>query len=168
MQISICEAKDESQAEGILNLITEKSIYDGCKDELELTLEDVRRDFFGASPKARALIAYCDDQPVAIATFGLMYSTFKAKQSIWLDDLYVVDKFRAQGAGKQLIQALAQYAQENTCSRIDWIVYQDNELGLSFYNKLNAHIFDELRLGRLDADAINALVEKERKGVHHE
>ena len=27
---------------------------------------------------------------------------------------------------------------------------------------------ESLRLGRLDADAINALVEKERKGVHHE
>lgn len=149
-------------AESILALITDKSIYDHCADELELTLDDIHRDFFGRNPKIHALLAFCEGVPVGIATYSYTYSTFKARQSIWLDDLYIKENNRQFGLGHQLIRKLAEIAKEKGCCRIDWIVYQDNDIGLSFYKKLGARIYHELSLGRLDAQSIGELTgEKE-------
>ena len=141
----------------ILALIRAKAEFDDCLDLLRSTEKEIGHAFFSASPRAKGIVAEVDKEVVGIATYYDIYSTFIAKPGMWLDDLYVYERFRQFGAGKALMQRLCKIAVENGCGRIDWIVASDNDNGRSFYDSLGASIFEEFRLSRLDENAIRKL-----------
>ena len=157
MKIRQAEVKDTKD---ILALIKGKAQFDGCLDSLLATEQSIAEAFFSASPKSWALVAEVDSQLVGIATYYNIYSTFKAKPGIWLDDLYIFPQYRKIGIGKALIKELCLIAKSNDCCRLDWIVARDNESGRAFYETIGAKIFEEVRHARLDEIAINSLLNK--------
>lgn len=157
MNISIEKALTGESSDSILKLIKEKAKYDGDEQNLELTVEDIRRDFFEGDKKANALIAYLDGDPVGLATYGFIYSTFKGKETLWLDDLYINEAYRGKNIGFKFINNLAKIALEKNCGRIDWVVAKNNDIGLGFYQKNNARIIDDLYIGRFDRSKIEVL-----------
>src|SRR6202167_6430485 len=77
--------------------------------ELELVTikeSDLARDGFGENPRFRALIAEWDGQAAGYAFFFGYYSTW-AGRALYLEDLFVREKFRGKGIGKQLLVAVA-------------------------------------------------------------
>ena len=155
MKIRKAEIKDTKE---ILALIKEKAEFDGCLDSLLATEQNIAEAFFSISPKSWALVAEVNSQLVGMATFYNIYSTFKAKPGIWLDDLFILPQYRSIGIGKALIKELCFIAKSNGCCRIDWIVARDNESGRAFYEKMGVNIFEEVRHARLDEAAISSLV----------
>lgn len=147
-------AKDISD---ILSLVRAKADFDGCLDALKSTEADIEKAFFSVSPMAKAIVADINGRVIGIATYYSIYSTFIAKPGIWLDDLYVLEKYRKLGVGKELIKSLCHIALETGCGRIDWIVARDNENGRAFYESIGAKIFEEVRHSRLDEGAIYRL-----------
>lgn len=140
-----------------LALIRAKAKFDGCLDLLRSEEKEIEHAFFSESPRAKAIVADVGNEVAGIATYYDIYSTFIAKPGIWLDDLYVYERFRKFGAGKALMQRLCQIALENGCGRIDWIVARDNDNGRGFYESIGANIFEEVRHSRLDENAIREL-----------
>lgn len=155
--IVICRLPFVTDGPRILELLQAKAKFDGDVSGLELTLADLERDFIGPEKKGHVLLAKKDRVTVGIATYDFVYSTFKAAQSIWLDDLFVDSDYRSLGIGLLLIQELAKIAEENGCKRIDWIVAKDNALGQAFYRRHGAKILDSVYLARFDSDAISNL-----------
>ena len=141
----------------ILALIKAKAEFDGCLDHLKSGESDIEKAFFSESPKARAIVAEVHGEVIGIATYYDIYSTFIAKSGIWLDDLYVYERFRKSGAGKAIMKRLCQKAKEAGCGRIDWLVARDNDNGRGFYESIGANIFEEVRHARLDENAISKL-----------
>lgn len=148
---------ERSDVSDIFALIQAKAEFDGCPESLKLDENEIESIFFSENPKAKAIIATIDAKVVGIATYYDIFSTFIAKPGLWLDDLYIYDKFRKYGVGKALITKLCAIAKETDCARIDWIVANDNENGKGFYNSLGATIFEEIRHSRLDENAIDKL-----------
>lgn len=144
----------------ILALIKGKAEFDGCFDSLLATEQNIAEAFFSNSPKSWALVAEVDSQLVGIATYYNIYSTFKAKPGIWLDDLFVFPQYRKIGIGKALIKELCKVAKTNGCCRVDWIVARDNENGRAFYESVGAKIFEEVRHSRLGEVAIDDFLNK--------
>ncbi len=157
MKIRKAETRD---TKGILALIKGKAEFDGCLDSLLATEQSIAEAFFSISPKSWALVAEADSQLVGIATYYNIYSTFKAKPGIWLDDLFVFPQYRKTGIGKALLKELCFVAKTNGCCRLDWIVARDNENGRAFYESMGAEIFEEVRHARLDEAAINNILNK--------
>ena len=157
MKIRQAEIKDTKD---ILALIKGKAEFDGCLDSLLATEQSIAEAFFSSSPKSRALVAEIDSRLVGIATYYNIYSTFKAKPGIWLDDLFIFPPYRKIGIGKALIKELCIVAKTNDCCRIDWVVARDNENGRAFYESMGAKISEEVRHARLDNIAINSLLNK--------
>ncbi len=157
MKIRQAEIKD---IKDILALIKGKAEFDGCLDSLMATEQNIAEAFFSNSPKSWALVAEVDSQLVGIATYYNIYSTFKAKPGIWLDDLFVFPRYRKVGIGTALIKELCMVAKTNGCCRVDWIVARDNESGRAFYESVGAKIFEEVRHSRLGEDAIDGLLNK--------
>nr|WP_231732074.1 GNAT family N-acetyltransferase [Rheinheimera sp. EpRS3] len=128
---------------------------------------DIKEAFFSQAPKAHALVVVEADEIIGIATYYSIYSTFIAKPGIWLDDLFIYPQYRSKGIGEALLSALCNVAEEAGCSRIDWIVAQDNEQGKRFYENVGACISESVRHARLDEAAIKHLADKSRnKGTH--
>jgi GNAT superfamily N-acetyltransferase len=84
-----------------------------------------------------------DGLGIGFALYGFRCSSFVGQPSIWLDDLYVNEDWRSQGAGAVLMDHLAQIAKENDCTHLAWNADARNIRGLDFYYRLGAEIMEQ-------------------------
>jgi GNAT superfamily N-acetyltransferase len=141
----------------ILRLIKELAEYERMSDDVVATEDDLRRTLFGPRPAAEVVVAYAGDEPAGFALFFHNYSTFLARPGLYLEDLFVVPKFRGRGYGKALLVHLARLAVERDCGRFEWSVLDWNEPAIGFYKKLGATPMDAWKIMRVTGDALHKL-----------
>ena len=131
----------------IVSFIQKKSEFDrnigAFSGVLRVSEDKVRKTIFGSIPFAYVLFAESLDFEAGFALYGFRYSSFAGQPSIWLDDLYVDENIRSQGAGKVLMDKLAVIANENECSHLAWNADARNIRGLHFYHRLGAEITEQ-------------------------
>lgn len=123
----------------IVALVRALAIYE--KEPLtsvKITPADVRRDGFGAERRFEALIAELDGEPVGFALFFHNYSTWEGRAGLFVEDLFVLERARGFGLGRQLITALAAIADARGCKRLDLNVLDWNPTR-DFYHRLGIH-----------------------------
>ena len=133
----------------ILGFIRELAEYEKLADEVVATEAQLKATLFCNAPKAFALIAEQDGAPVGFALYFFNYSTFLGKHGLYLEDLYVRESARGQGAGKALLAELARIALEHDCGRMEWSVLDWNTPSIEFYKALGAVPMDEWTVFRL-------------------
>ena len=143
----------------ILEFIHKKAVFDGVPQAVQASAEKLRETLFTDPPLAYVSLAEVGGRVVAFASYFFTFSTFLARPSIWLDDLYVDADQRSQGVGRALLLFLARLARSKGCGRIEWTAAASNERGLVFYRKHGASIREGTRLCRLDATAIDRLAQ---------
>jgi GNAT superfamily N-acetyltransferase len=109
----------------------------------QVTEDKIRTTLFGELPFAYVLFAEASELAIAFALYGFRYSSFIGQPSIWLDDLYVDEAQRSQGAGALLMAYLARIAEENHCTHLAWNADARNTRGLQFYHRLGAKITEQ-------------------------
>jgi GNAT superfamily N-acetyltransferase len=138
----------------IYAFITELATYEHAPEQVTGTPELLATALFGPHPTAEALIAELDDVTAGFALFHGTFSTWECRPGIWLEDLYVPDRFRRAGVGRALLARLAQLTLERGYTRLEWAALDWNELALAFYERLGAMRLSEWELHRLDRDAL--------------
>jgi GNAT superfamily N-acetyltransferase len=132
----------------IFSFIQKKSEFDrkigAFSGELKVSEEKICKTLFREIPFSYVLFAELSAREVGFALYGFRYSSFAGQPSIWLDDLYVEEPMRNQGAGAALMHKLGQIAQENNCTHIAWNADARNIHGLNFYNRIGAEITDQV------------------------
>ncbi|HLJ89696.1 MAG TPA: GNAT family N-acetyltransferase [Candidatus Angelobacter sp.] len=145
----------------ILDFIRKLAVYEREPDAVVATEQDLVRDGFGPAPKYRCLIAEWSGQPAGFAFFFHNYSTWLGQPGLFLEDLFVLPEMRGKGAGKALLQRLAQIAIQENCYGIRWLVLEWNEPALKFYDLLGAKVMDEWETMRLAGPALRKLANGE-------
>jgi GNAT superfamily N-acetyltransferase len=140
-------------------LIQELAGFERLSDAVVITEDDLRRDGFGPQPKFRALIAEWDDKAAGYACFFHFYSTFEGKPGLFLEDLFVRDKFRGKGIGKALLARVAQIAQQENCLGLRWEVLDWNTAAIEFYTKLGARFRKDWKVVMLVDEAFVAMAQ---------
>ena len=138
----------------ILQLIRELAEFERLLDEVQATEEQLREQLFGLRPGAEVVIARMGDEVAGFALFFHNFSTFLAKPGIYLEDLYVRQKFRGQGCGEALLRHLARLALERGCGRLEWSVLDWNQPAIEFYEKLGATVMPDWRICRMAGDEL--------------
>jgi GNAT superfamily N-acetyltransferase len=141
-------------------MIRELAEFEHELQYVTITPEDLFRDGFGPSPKFRALIAEWDGQAAAYALFFHHYSTWVGCE-LFLEDLYVRERFRGQGIGKALLASVARIAQEEDCRSLRWEVLNWNEKAIELYKALGADFRSGWQSVVLVGDALQKLAEHE-------
>jgi GNAT superfamily N-acetyltransferase len=144
----------------LTTLIHELAEFDRLGHEAGLTEEDIARDGFGPNPKFRAVIAESDGQVSGYAVFFEFYSTFQGRAGLFLDDIFVLEKFRKQGIGKALVAHVAGIAWKEGYFSMRWEVLDWNTPAIEFYRKLGAVFLDEWKAALLVGDALQAVAEE--------
>ena len=144
----------------LTTLIHELAEFDRLGHEAGVTAEDVTRDGFGPQPKFRAVIAESDGQVSGYAVFFEFYSTFQGRAGLFLDDIFVREKFRKQGIGKALVAHVAGIAWKEGYFSMRWEVLDWNTPAIEFYRKLGAVFLDEWKAALLVGDALQAVAEE--------
>lgn len=143
----------------ILRLIRGLAEYEGLAGEMVATEADLRHALFGPIPAAQALLAEADGQVVGMALFYPTFSTFKGRANLFLEDLFVEERWRGQGIGLALLRALARRARDLGCPRIEWRVLDDNAPAIAFYASLGAVAMRDWHVRQLEGAALQALAE---------
>jgi GNAT superfamily N-acetyltransferase len=138
----------------ILQLIRELAEFERLLHEVQATEEQLREQLFGARPAAEVVIARMGDEVAGFALFFHNFSTFLAKPGLYLEDLYVRQKFRGQGCGEALLRYLARTALERGCGRLEWSVLDWNVRAIDFYKSLGAVPMNQWTVHRVAGDAL--------------
>jgi GNAT superfamily N-acetyltransferase len=140
-------------------------LIDGLADYEKLARPDeaararLAADAVSEPPRFRTLLAELDGELVGYAIYFFTYSTFRARPTLYLEDVFVLPDRRSQGAGVALFRACAREAVAQGCARMEWQVLAWNEPSIQFYERLGArHLTDWLPF-RLDDDALRAVAE---------
>jgi GNAT superfamily N-acetyltransferase len=93
---------------------------------------------------------------VGYATYYFTYSTFLARPTLYLEDIFVMPSYRGRGAGRALFRACAAEAVRRGCGRMEWQVLDWNAPAIEFYQRSGARLLDDWRVCRLTGDALAA------------
>ncbi len=158
MALTLREAVREDAAT-LLGFIRELAIYEKAEHEVAATVETIEGSIFGPSSVTRALICEHHGEPVGMAIWFYSYSTWQARNGLYLEDLYVTPKARGLGAGKAMLKRLAQIALENDCGRFEWSVLDWNEPAIRVYEAIGADPMSEWIRYRLTGDRLKAFAD---------
>ena len=148
----------------ILALIRGIAEYERLSHEVEASEALLRQHGFGPRPVFEALLAeriaerdQMNDRAIGFALYFFTFSTFKARPTLYLEDLFVLPAERRHGVGRRLLAELARIAVERECGRMEWSVLDWNTPARDFYFKIGAVPMDEWTVFRLTPEAFGRL-----------
>ncbi len=150
-------AAQRGDGQTVLSFIRALADYEKLSHEVEARLPDIERDLFGPHPRVFAEIAEIDGEPAGFVLWYYTYSTFRGRHGIWMEDLFVLPRFRGKGAGKALMADLARRCRDENLARLEWWVLDWNQPSIDFYHSLGAQMMDEWRVCRLDGASLGVL-----------
>ena len=131
----------------IFSFIEKKAEFDrsigAYSGVLQVSEDRIRKTLFCTTPFSFVLFAEYSGLEIGFALYGFRYSSFAGQPSVWLDDLYVDEGQRSQGAGAWLMNQLARIAKSHDCTHLAWNADARNTRGLSFYHRLGAEITEQ-------------------------
>jgi len=120
-------------------------------------------DAIADPPPFSVLLAERNGQAIGYAVYFMTYSTFLARPTLYLEDVFVLEPERRSGVGRAFMQALAAEAVKRGCGRMEWQVLTWNEPAINFYQGLGAGHLADWHGYRLGADQLENLAHPHRR-----
>jgi GNAT superfamily N-acetyltransferase len=105
---------------------------------------------FGSPQRVELWVAEQDGTVVAYAATFASYSTFLARPTLFLEDLFVHPDARRQGIARAILARLRDEARARGCGRFEWMVLDWNQAARDLYRDIGARELGEWRLCRVD------------------
>lgn len=96
------------------------------------------RRFLAPSEDGLLIGARSDGRLIGYACLYWHFSSLEACESVLMNDLYVDETVRGQGAGRALIEASAEVARERGVPFVEWSTAPDNHTAQRLYDSLGA------------------------------
>jgi len=146
----------------ILELIRELAVFEKEPvDVVEVTVEDLEREGFGANPQFICFVAEVGTEIVGMALVYFRFSTWKGR-TVHLEDLVVKDSYRGHGIGDLLYTEVMKYAVEQGVKRVNWVVLGWNEGAIRFYERTGATVMNEWWQVEIEEEAIKTFLEQKK------
>lgn len=148
----------EDDAALLAALIGELASFERLSQECTVTAEALSRWLFGAPrPVAEAVVLEWDGLPAGFGLFFHTFSTFLARPTLYLEDLFVRPAFRRNGIGRETLIYLARLAQARECGCLEWSVLDWNSPAHDFYRSLGAVPLADWTMWRVSGQALGQL-----------
>ena len=151
---------EEEDVPVLLQFIKKLALYERLSDAVTATEEILRRNLFGEKNVAEAILAEYQGVVAGFAVYFYNFSTFEGKPGIFIEDLYVDERYRRQGLGLAMFMHVARLAKEQECGRLEWSVLNWNEPAIRFYENLGAQPLSDWTTYRLTGEALRRITEK--------
>jgi len=148
MNFTIRKAKKSDSTE-IIRLINELADFEKLTPPDKKAQRRIIREGFSKNPRFQILLAFKNKIAVGYAFYFFSYSTFLARPTLYLEDIFISENYRGYGIGKKLFLNLVQIAKQKKCGRIEWLVLDWNKNAIDFYNRLGAKEMKEWKFFRL-------------------
>jgi GNAT superfamily N-acetyltransferase len=139
-----------SDAKGFLELLAALAEFEKLDPPDQAARDRIVEDVF-ARRRLGLFVATRRGRLVGYALYFYSYSSFLAKPTLYLEDIFVLSEMRGSGAGTQLFRRCLEEAAANGCGRMEWAVLAWNRKAVGFYRKLGARRLKEWHAYRLDS-----------------
>ncbi len=129
---------------------------DGQRRVVADIFEKKRLNLFVASEQGK-LVGY--------ALYFYAYSSFLARPTLYLEDLFVLEEHRKKGLGFALLLRCIDEAVRQGCGRMEWAVLGWNKKAINFYERLDARRLDEWYFYRLTRDELRRVSRENPKAT---
>ena len=137
---------------GFLDLVTALANYEHLRppsgEAKRRLAQDVRKG------KLNLLVAEDSAKLVGYALYFFTYSSFLAKPTLYLEDLFVLEESRGKGGGFALFRKCIDEAVKTDCGRMEWSVLSWNKPAIDFYEKIGAKRMSDWLVYRLDEKSL--------------
>jgi GNAT superfamily N-acetyltransferase len=137
MRIRPYEKRD---ARPLIRLVRALARYEKLKP---ITPAAARRLVRDVGRRIRVLMAEVDGKAVGYAIYLFTYSSFLARPTLYLEDVFVLPDYRRLGLGGLFFAELRRKARRERCGRMEWVVLDWNAPAHRFYRKLGAKPLDD-------------------------
>ena len=149
-----------ADAETLLGLIDSLADYEGLPRPNAEARGRLLEHAFGPAPFFKALLVEAQGATAGYAIYFFTYSTFLARPTLYLEDVFVLPQLRTHGYGAALMRYLAREALAAGCGRFEWQVLDWNQLARGFYERLGARHMHEWLPYRLTREDMERLAEQ--------
>lgn len=122
--------------EELILLFQEFAHFEKLPDKMTNTVQQMKGE---AEFVHGFVVINSNNKIVGYVTYFYSYYTWIGK-SMYMDDLYVTQKYRGKGIGTALINAVIEKAEVENCKKLRWQVSEWNKPAIEFYKKLGAEI----------------------------
>ncbi len=139
----------------LLDLIRDLANYERLEPPSSQARRRLVHDIFD-SRRLKAFVAYeCEGKregkALGYALYFYTYSSFLARPTLYLEDIFVKEGYRGKGVGKSLFIKCVKEALKNNCGRMEWAVLTWNKNAINFYEKkMKARRLDDWYYYRLE------------------
>lgn len=156
MSIVIREARPGDGAT-LHAMVEALAISHGHEREFTAQPEDYERELFRPDSAIGALIASSDGEPAGCAIWHRSFSTFRGRETLYLEDLSVLPQFRRRGIAAALLKAVARLAVARGLPSVSWLMMAWNEGARALYESAGAEVEDGNCHCRLHGEALERL-----------
>jgi GNAT superfamily N-acetyltransferase len=151
---------ERSDADGLLRLIAALAEFEKLTPPDAEAKTRLIEDGFGERPRFETWLAFVDDrpEPVGYAFFFETYSSFLARPTLYLEDIFVLHEHRGRGIGSALLNHCIGLAHARGCGRMEWTCLDWNTKAQCVYEKLGARRLSEWYLFRLTRDRMEQIL----------
>ena len=139
----------EERFDDFAGLIHALADYEHLAPPDPAAIERLRADAFGPRRRFEAALAVDAGRAVGYAVWFETYSSFLAKPTMYLEDIFVLEASRGSGAGGRLFEHVRALGEERGCGRMDWQVLDWNTPARDFYDRRHAQWMKDWLLYRL-------------------
>jgi predicted N-acetyltransferase YhbS len=147
---------------GIVGLVRKLAGFEKLKPPDAAAVRRYVRHGFGPDPYFRMLVAEEGRRLIAYAFYFFTYSTFMARPTLYLEDVFVLPEYRSRKIGDRIMRELAKIAKRKGCARMEWCVLDWNVRAQEFYKRLGARHLTEWHFYRIDGAALRRLASSQK------
>lgn len=136
-------------AKAVVDLVVGLARFEHLKPPNSKAKTRLVRDIFDRK-LVNVLVAKSGKRLVGYALYFYTYSSFLAKPTLYLEDIFVSSHARGTGVGEALFNSCLREARGHNCGRMEWQVLDWNRSAMRFYKKLGAEQIGDLVLYRHD------------------
>ena len=148
---------ERADAAALLRLICALAEFEKLDPPDAEAQQRLMEDAFGDHPRIEPWLAFADAPagPVGYAIILETYSSFLARPTLYLEDVFVLPEFRGRGFGTAFLRHCVSLAHERGCGRMEWTCLDWNTRAQTVYEqKLGAQRMSEWFLYRLTRPAM--------------
>ena len=144
----------KSDSKNFLGLLVALARFEKLDPPSREAEERILDDIFRRK-RVKLFVGSDGERLVGYALYFYTYSSFLAKPTLYLEDLFVLAECRGKGVGFALFRRCVDEATRTGCGRMEWSVLAWNEKALKFYERMGARRLSEWHVYRLDEGALS-------------
>lgn len=152
--IRLARPGDEAE---IVAMCRELAEFENAADQCTVTESQITTALFADKPVGYCHVVEIDGEAAAIALWFRTFSTWDGVAGIYLEDLFVRDKFRRRGLARTLLATLARECVDNGYTRLAWEVLDWNVNAIALYDAVGGKQMSEWINYRVSGPELSAL-----------